>query len=119
MATTEVGNAGWVDPGKPVLDLRGLTDSVIAHDSPVSARQVRGRCTGQLVAPRVGDRTADRRLAPRPDRACWEPRRPCRGTALDGRYVERSWTLLADGGSIAVYSRPGLPTTCTEGDPLG
>ena len=38
--------------------------------------------------------------------------------ALGGDYVERSWTLLPDGGSIAVYSRPGLPTTCTEGDPL-
>jgi len=118
VATTEIGNVGWSDPRRPILDLRGLTDSVIAHDAPDSSRRVAGIALGDwssldsVIGRRIVDWRADL-VVLLGDEASMPP------TALGGRYVERARLRLADGGTIEVYTRPGLPTSCTERGLLG
>jgi hypothetical protein len=113
VATTEVGNAGWADPRRPVLDLRGLTDEVVARDAPTELHQVAGVGLGNWWSPDsvVGHRI----VAWRADLLVLlgdEARMPA--AALGGRYALRAMVPLATGGRLAVYTRPGLSSMCTE-----
>jgi hypothetical protein len=115
LATTEVGNAGWADPQRPVLDLRGLTDSVIAHDAPASLHRAAGVALGDWSS--TESVTGRRIVGWRADLVVLlgdEARMP--RTALGGRYVMRAMIPLRSGGRIAVYTKPGLPSSCTDGD---
>ena len=112
-ATSEVGNTGWADPRRPVLDLRGLTDDVIAHDAPDSSRRVVGVALGDWWKP--GSVVARRIVAWRADVVLLlgdEADMP--GSVYGGGYVKRATLPLGYDDHLVVYTRPGLPDSCAE-----
>jgi arabinofuranosyltransferase len=115
VATSEVGNAGWSALDRPILDLRGLTDDVIAHDAPAGQRTSAGIALGEWSRP--GSVIGRRIRAWHADLVVLlgdEARMPT--SALGGHLVRRAMVPLATGGRLAVYSRPGMVDSCTERD---